>query len=218
MSDTEVSLTAYFHQQVGAGQEVERARFVSLLAHSPLGKRYPSERLFATFTDHFFALPAEGSPAPAAAPSRSASSKGSPSLIRGTSSPKTLLQRARGRSSPSPEKRDGRPLPPKPRYGLSHFLAAYRELPDFCAEVFGGVIIVGNGRSVLGGRAGPCVDQFATVIRFNDYQISGYEEDVGRKTDVWCVSDWTCAKLFGKYPERTLPTLIAIPYKFMGKP
>lgn len=32
------------------------------------------------------------------------------------------------------------------------------------------------------------------------------------------LSDWTIIKLINKYPERVLPVLCAIPYKFMGKP
>ena len=41
---------------------------------------------------------------------------------------------------------------------------------------------------------------------------------VGSKTTIWVVSDWTILKLINKYPDRTLPVLCAIPYRFMGKP
>ena len=104
------------------------------------------------------------------------------------------------------------------RYTSKDFSAARDALMDWVATTFAGTIIIGNGRSVLGQGAGPLVDRFGVVVRFNDYQISGYEEDIGSKTDIWCVSDWTCVKLLNLYPDRKLPVLIAIPYKFMGKP
>jgi hypothetical protein len=95
-------------------------------------------------------------------------------------------------------------------------------LEPWCRSVFSGTVIVGNGRSVLNLGAGSVIDQFATVVRFNDFQIDGFDKDVGRKVDIWCVSDWTCVKLFAKYPERfteqRMRALVAIPYKFMGKP
>mmetsp|Transcript_74857 Transcript_74857/g.206457 ORF Transcript_74857/g.206457 Transcript_74857/m.206457 type:complete len:223 (+) Transcript_74857:116-784(+) len=104
--------------------------------------------------------------------------------------------------------------------------------------LFKGVCIVGNGRSVLSQSAGSVVDRFDTVLRFNDFQIPGYEEhvcpvyvlcksglefsghvmQVGSKTSVWVVSDWTIIKLLNKYPDRSLPVLCAIPFRFMGKP
>lgn len=53
---------------------------------------------------------------------------------------------------------------------------------DSCAEpsegACRGVCIVGNGRSVLSMCAGPLVDQFETVLRFNDFQICGFEKHV----------------------------------------
>ena len=125
-----------------------------------------------------------------------------------------MQRAARRSSSPSPtrEPRTAR------QFNQPQFLSACRELQTYADNIFAGTIIVGNGRSVLGASYGPVVDSFATVVRFNDYQISGYEEHIGRKTDLWVVSDWTCIKLLNKYPERTMPTLIAVPFKFMGKP
>ena len=41
---------------------------------------------------------------------------------------------------------------------------------------------------------------------------------MGAKTSIWVVSDWTIIKLMNKYPDRTLPVLCAIPFRFMGKP
>ena len=80
------------------------------------------------------------------------------------------------------------------------------------------IVLVGNGPSALSHPLGEAIDRFPAVVRFNDFQIEGFESDVGNKTDIWVVSDWTAIKLFAKYPERRLPTIIAVPYKFMGKP
>jgi len=83
-----------------------------------------------------------------------------------------------------------------------------------------GTIVIGNGRSVLGHEAGGAVDMFHTVVRFNDFQIEGYEKFVGVRTDLWVMSDYTAMKLLKKYETTrslTLPVLIAIPWRFMGK-
>jgi hypothetical protein len=51
------------------------------------------------------------------------------------------------------------------------------------------VILVGNGPSVLDQRLGPTVDDFDIVVRFNNYQIEGYEAHVGTRTDFWFTVD-----------------------------
>ena len=56
-----------------------------------------------------------------------------------------------------------------------------------------GIVVVGNGRSILGGGAGAAVDAFRHVLRFNDYEIDGFARDVGSRTSLWVVSDWTRA-------------------------
>ena len=225
MSAVREAAEAFWNKNVGSGLEVERNKFAHFLAKSPVGSRYPmTDRLLVDFIQLAVGKGTpSASPAPAAAPAKTSSmSSRIPGFKAATATPKTMLGRSRGRaSSPSPT-REGRSSPtPKPGtrlYGVSQFVVACEELPAYADALFSSTIIVGNGRSVLNGGAGACVDKFDTVIRFNDYQISGFENDVGRKVDVWCVSDWTCAKLFNKYPERELRTLIAIPYKFMGKP
>lgn len=49
------------------------------------------------------------------------------------------------------------------------------------------VAIIGNGRSTAGKSKGKEIDNHDIVIRFNDYHLQGYNEDIGTKTDVWCV-------------------------------
>lgn len=47
------------------------------------------------------------------------------------------------------------------------------------------VIIVGNSPSINGCKLGTLIDQHFNVVRLNNFALSGYEEDVGTKTDVW---------------------------------
>jgi len=46
-------------------------------------------------------------------------------------------------------------------------------------------LLVGNGSSVLDYQLGPVIDSFDTVCRFNEFEITGYEQHVGTKTDIW---------------------------------
>ena len=47
------------------------------------------------------------------------------------------------------------------------------------------VIFVSNSPVVLNKKLGSKIDQFDIVIRCNDFEIDGYEEYVGTKTDIW---------------------------------
>jgi len=44
------------------------------------------------------------------------------------------------------------------------------------------IILVGNGSSVLGNALGRHIDDFNIVVRFNNFQLAGYEKDVGTKS------------------------------------
>eukprot|EP00241_Pyramimonas_parkeae_P004959 CAMPEP_0114245626 /NCGR_PEP_ID=MMETSP0058-20121206/12005_1 /TAXON_ID=36894 /ORGANISM="Pyramimonas parkeae, CCMP726" /LENGTH=360 /DNA_ID=CAMNT_0001358709 /DNA_START=365 /DNA_END=1447 /DNA_ORIENTATION=- len=50
------------------------------------------------------------------------------------------------------------------------------------------IVVVGNGKSVLGSGLGAKVDEFDEVARFNYYKTKGYESDVGTKTTVWVLA------------------------------
>jgi hypothetical protein len=50
-------------------------------------------------------------------------------------------------------------------------------------------IIVGNANSLLQSCNGNLIDSFDLVIRLNKFQIKGYEQYVGTKTDIYC-SKW----------------------------
>ena len=105
------------------------------------------------------------------------------------------------------------------RYSLIQFLRLNEELAAaFEARHKTGVVVVGNGRSVLATECGRAIDRFATVVRFNEYKLDEFAPHVGSKTDLWVLSDYVCVKLLNKYPERRHPVLVAIPYMFMGKP
>ena len=47
------------------------------------------------------------------------------------------------------------------------------------------VAIIGNGPSALGRRHGDFIDEHDIVIRFNNYQIDGFDDDYGKKTNIW---------------------------------
>jgi hypothetical protein len=48
------------------------------------------------------------------------------------------------------------------------------------------ILLIGNGPSVFHSRHRDVVDAFDHVVRFNYYEIDGYEDYVGTKTTVWC--------------------------------
>jgi hypothetical protein len=47
------------------------------------------------------------------------------------------------------------------------------------------VVLVGNGPSIQNSRLGQVIDAHDEVIRFNAFQLSGFETDLGTKTTLW---------------------------------
>lgn len=47
------------------------------------------------------------------------------------------------------------------------------------------VAIVGNAPSEIGKSKGKLIDAYDLVIRFNNYEIKGFEDDYGNNTDIW---------------------------------
>jgi hypothetical protein len=47
------------------------------------------------------------------------------------------------------------------------------------------ILVVGNGPSLLGSKLGSTIDQFPQVVRFNGYEVGGFQADVGSKTTIW---------------------------------
>mmetsp|Transcript_96 Transcript_96/g.212 ORF Transcript_96/g.212 Transcript_96/m.212 type:complete len:259 (+) Transcript_96:121-897(+) len=81
------------------------------------------------------------------------------------------------------------------------------------SQTHGNVVVIGNGPSVLEYRLGSVIDQFAEVVRFNEYQLQGFETHVGSRVTLWVTSAGHCAELLSAYPERVSPVLVAIPYR-----
>lgn len=50
------------------------------------------------------------------------------------------------------------------------------------------VLLVGNGPSATSWQAGQLIDSFDLVVRFNRFNVKGYEQWVGNKTDVWVIN------------------------------
>ena len=48
------------------------------------------------------------------------------------------------------------------------------------------VVLVGNGPTLRAGTRGAEIDGFDLVVRFNNFVVDGFAEQVGRRTDVWC--------------------------------
>ncbi len=47
------------------------------------------------------------------------------------------------------------------------------------------ILIIANGQSALQGKYGNEIDEFSVIGRINNYEINGYSEYVGSKTNIW---------------------------------
>ena len=47
------------------------------------------------------------------------------------------------------------------------------------------IVVVGNGSSILESNLGRFIDTFDDVVRFNFFEINGFEQHVGTKTTIW---------------------------------
>jgi hypothetical protein len=52
-------------------------------------------------------------------------------------------------------------------------------------DVSKSLVLVGNGPSMVGSSLGETIDGFDYVVRFGDPVIKGFEEDVGKKFNIW---------------------------------
>ena len=50
------------------------------------------------------------------------------------------------------------------------------------------VLIIGNSKNILNKKMGKKIDKFDNIIRFNDYKIKGFEDEVGTKTTIHFVN------------------------------
>tara|TARA_A100001201_G_scaffold35187_2_gene37306 strand:- start:1050 stop:1670 length:621 start_codon:yes stop_codon:yes gene_type:complete len=63
------------------------------------------------------------------------------------------------------------------------------------------ILLIGNGSSVMDYEAGPVIDSFDVVARFNRFRIKGYENKVGTKTTDWITVDSGTQWMNGKVDE-----------------
>ena len=47
------------------------------------------------------------------------------------------------------------------------------------------VVLVGNGPSIVESKLGAAIDEHTHVVRFNNYQIAGFEQHTGERTTLW---------------------------------
>ena len=47
------------------------------------------------------------------------------------------------------------------------------------------MVLVGNGPSLLSATLGPLIDSYEEVVRFNRFQLQGFEAHTGSKTTLW---------------------------------
>jgi hypothetical protein len=74
------------------------------------------------------------------------------------------------------------------------------------------ILLIGNGGSLLKRRLGVFIDEFdGEVARFNDFEIKGYEQYIGTRTDLWIISEKY------KNKERLDINKLVIPEKFTQK-
>lgn len=78
------------------------------------------------------------------------------------------------------------------------------------------IAIVGNGPSEMGKRKGAEIDNHDIVIRFNNYELKGFEQDYGSKTDIWCCNlNHDIKNRCEKYKMVVLPEEVS--HKFISK-
>ena len=66
------------------------------------------------------------------------------------------------------------------------------------------ILIIANGTSVLEHDFGQTIDQYPTIARINNYKISGYEKNIGSKTDIWFNGANSKLRARGKNPKKVV--------------
>jgi len=66
------------------------------------------------------------------------------------------------------------------------------------------LLLVGNGPSVLARNLGVMIDQYPSVVRFNNYMINGFEDHVGTKTTYWSCCGSTVLPHHGLLPDQII--------------
>jgi len=69
------------------------------------------------------------------------------------------------------------------------------------------IILVGNSKNVLLQKRGQEIDKFDTVVRFNNFQLEGFEEYVGNKVDI--IARRACDDVFLHPTRSDKPKILA---------
>jgi hypothetical protein len=77
---------------------------------------------------------------------------------------------------------------------IRHFIDSRGTTAHLLADRSKSVCVVGNSPCLLGLKRGREIDSHDFVMRFNNFETLGYEQDTGRRTDIWVRgrqrSDW----------------------------
>ena len=66
------------------------------------------------------------------------------------------------------------------------------------------ILIIANGESILKYNLGQKINTYPTIARINNYRIKGYEQKVGKKTDIWMNGANSKLEKKKKYPNKIL--------------
>jgi len=78
-------------------------------------------------------------------------------------------------------------------------------------------LIVGNATALIGKSLGEKIDVFEDVVRFNNFKLDGYENDLGMKTTMYVYNDLVIPECAGRMTD--VPHYIFDPHnKFVRRP
>lgn len=78
------------------------------------------------------------------------------------------------------------------------------------------IVVVGNGKSVLGSGLGSVIDTYDEVARFNFFKTEGYEQDVGTRTSIWIVAQIKDPKDSPEDGRKESVSKIIVPFSYRG--
>ena len=76
------------------------------------------------------------------------------------------------------------------------------------------ILIIANGPSTLKKKLGDIIDKFENIARINNYEISGFENYIGSKTEIWFNGGNQKLK---PRPDFKGETIVFIPYEILEK-
>ena len=76
------------------------------------------------------------------------------------------------------------------------------------------ILIIANGPSTLKKKLGDIIDKFENIARINNYEISGFKNYIGSKTEIWFNGGNQKLK---PRPDFKGETIVFIPYKILEK-